>query len=122
MTRAELEARRLSAIPELDNPTIPVAKLAMQYNVSRLTIYRWRKARVNGSTMKASKAAGRPPKLTPEQVQSCKRAYDSITRQSQKDFANTVEALTGVLYDQDHIGRLMHKWGLTKKRERRNRQ
>lgn len=120
MTRLELEARRLSIIPELD-AGVSIGRIASRLDVSRTSVYRWKRARERGSALKRHKAPGRPPRLTATQIEACKAAYvGPINRKTQNHFAVLIEKLTGVTYDPDHVGRLMHKWGLRPKRERKH--
>jgi transposase len=61
MTRAELEARRLAAVPDLQSPSMMfLAEIAHKYGVSRMTITRWRRAVAEGRSLAATKSPGRP--------------------------------------------------------------
>jgi transposase len=126
MTRLELEARRMEAIPDLDSNTMQ-AEIARRFGVSRTTVSRWKRARGRGSALKRLPPPGRPPRLGPAHVAICTELYALGPRASgfdgenwtQDRFAKVIHDVSGVEYDPDHVGRLMHKWGLRSKRERR---
>jgi transposase len=126
MTRLELEARRMEAIPLLDSNTMQ-AKIARRFGVSRTTVSRWKRARAQGSALKRSQPPGRPPRLTHTHISACMVLYDLGPRASgfdgerwtQDRFAKVIHDVSGVEYDPDHVGKLMHRWGLRPKRERR---
>jgi len=115
VTRPELEARRLQAIPDLQNGT-RMSQLAKQYQVSRTTIYRWQHKLEHGESLKATKAPGRPPKLAPSQKLLLKGIFRNGLKEgrwTQKAFGTAIENATGIKYSKDHVGRIMHQLGLT---------
>jgi transposase len=126
MTRLELEARRMEAIPLLDSDTMQ-AKIARRFGVSRTTVSRWKRARAQGSELKRLPTPGRPPRLGPVHVVMCMGLYSLGPRASgfdgerwtQDRFAKVIHDVSGVEYDPDHVGRLMRRWGLRPKRESR---
>jgi transposase len=124
MTRTELEARRLQAIPDLENLDLSMGKVARILHVSRTTIYRWRKARAQGSSLHRRKAPGRPCRMTAAEMDSCRSIYQfgplGGGKWTQTTFAQAILDNIGVEYSPDHVGRIMHKLGLTEKRKRRN--
>ena len=137
MTRLELEARRMEAIPDLDSNTMQ-AEIARRFGVSRTTVSRWKRARAQGSELKRSAwgsvsgtmspTPGRPPRLGPVHIAMCMGRYSLGPRASgfdgggwtQDRFAKVIHDVSGVEYDPDHVGRLMRRWGLRPKRESRN--
>lgn len=127
MTRQEMEARRLKAIPDLENGT-SVLEIARRLNVSRISVYRWKHARENGQTLKLRKASGQPARMTSAQADIARKLYEigprilrgiDSNRWTQGSFAQVLKEQLGLEYDPDHVGRIMHKLGLTKKRERK---
>jgi transposase len=127
MTRLELEARRMEAIPLLDF-NIMQAKIARHFGVSRTTVSRWKRAREQGSALKRLPPPGRPPRLTHAHISACMELYYLGPRASgfhaerwtQDRFARVIHDVSGVEYDPDHVGRLMRRWGLRPKREKRD--
>ena len=121
MTRQELEARRLSAIPEFSNGT-SMAKLAAEYKVSRTSVYRWKRAIDRGEPLAARKAPGRPLRMSGEQERQAIQLWKlgpNILLETETDkwtqarFAEAVELQLGIHYSPDHMGRIMHHLGLT---------
>ena len=122
MTRMELEARRMEAIPDLDSNTMQ-AEIARRSGVSRTTVSRWRRARAQGSALKRLPPPGRPPRMAAMPIECCKSIYRfgplGGGEWTQAKFAQAIRDNLGVEYSEDHVGRLMHKWGLRPKREKR---
>lgn len=121
MNRVELEVRRLAAVQDLKAP-ISCGILAREYGVSRTTIVRWRRALASGSTLERRPAPGRPRRLTRDQESVLKRLWllgpimllDADTdKWTQDRFTELVRRYMGVGYSGDHIGRIMHRLGLT---------
>ena len=92
------------------------------YGVSRTTTSRWHSAltRQGVESLRKRRATGRPSKLTPEQlgeiVTICREGalasgYNT-NRWTTSRLASVIESRFGVHYDDDHVGRLMHKLGL----------
>ena len=117
MTRQELEARRLSAIPYLSNGT-PTGKLAKQFRVSRVTIYRWKKMLSQGETkLKSRKAPGRPSRINDAERAAIKKLYSRQNGWTQRLFGNAMSDELGIEYSVDHVGRIMHRLGLVPERK-----
>jgi len=121
MTRAELETRRIMAIPDLDAEEMSPSELARKYEVSRTTIYRWYDARQSGSTLKLRKAPGRPRHWTAKHAQMAQGVYRDGPRKvlgvdsdrwTQERFTEALAKELQLELSPDHVGRLMHQWGL----------
>ncbi len=74
--------------------------------------------------MRSRRATGRPCRLTADQVDAIRRMYQegaaamvSRTIAGQPDaWLKRSSGSFGIRYDQDHVGRLMHKFGLRQRR------
>jgi len=128
MTRSEMEVRRLSAIPQLASYQ-SLGELAKTYNVSRETISRWRKALKNGDSLEAHKTPGRPPRIDAEAERKIRQFFAvgprivlqiDQDRWTQARFAEAIEKHLKIKISGDHMGRIMHRLGLTPKRTRRS--
>ncbi|MCU1257305.1 MAG: Transposase protein [Bryobacterales bacterium] len=96
------------------------------YGVSRTTTSRWHHAlsSTGVDSLRKRRATGRPSRLTPEQLQEVSRIYRegpllhgfTADRWTTARLATVIEARFGVHYDEDHVGRLMHKLGLRSRR------
>ena len=70
--------------------------------------------------MRKRRATGRPSRLTADQVDVIRHMYHdgamaygfSRDRWTTGKLAEAIERKFGIRYDQDHVGRLMHKFGL----------
>ncbi len=92
------------------------------YGVSRTTTSRWHNAltRQGVESLRKRRATGRPSRLTPEQLGEIVLIYRDGARASGYNtdrwttarLASVIEGRFGVHYDEDHVGRLMHKLGL----------
>jgi transposase len=117
MTRAELEARRLSAIPDLQSEMSQRA-IAKRYGVSRRTIYQWKSMLSNGENgLKARKAPGRPPRMTPDQIRMLRAIWKEgpgigFDHWTARRFAEAIQQHIDIEFSHDHVGRIMHKLGL----------
>lgn len=120
MTRAELEARRLAAVPDLQS-SISLQVIAKRYGVSRMTAYRWRRAVQDGGSLQATLSPGRPRWLTGDQDAVLKRLFQigphvllglDARKWTQETFAEAVGEAVGVWYSGDHMGRIMLRLGL----------
>jgi putative transposase len=124
MTRLELEARRMQAIPLLDSSMMQ-AKIARTFGVSRTTVSRWKRARAKGNSLKQKLASGRPSRMSAMEIKWCKFIYPfgplDGGKWTQAKFAQAIKDNIGIEYHPDHVGRLMHQWGLRPKRERKTR-
>jgi transposase len=125
LNRDDMETRRLAAANDLLNGTSQ-SQVARRYGVSRTTASRWyRSIALKGvDGMRKRRATGRPSRLTSDQVDAVRRmffegamAYGfSRDRWTTGKLAEAIERKFGVRYDQDHVGRLMHKFGLRERR------
>ncbi len=126
LTREEMEKRRLAAAQQLLNGCSQ-AKVARMYGVSRTTTSRWYQAiaRVGIDALRKRRATGRPSRLTQEQLEEVAHMYRkgpvhygfSTDRWTTARLAAAIETQFGVRYDEDHVGRLLHKLGLRSRRE-----
>lgn len=123
LSRDDLERRRLDAAQELLRG-VSQSKVARRFGVSRTTASRWHRALWGGGTeaLKKRRATGRPSRLTTEQRARIVELFHkgALTYGFPKDrwttarLGTVIEAEFGVRYDPDHVGRLMHKLGLSK--------
>ena len=92
------------------------------YGVSRTTTSRWHSAltRQGVDSLRKRRATGRPSRLTPEQLGEIVLIYREgalasgyhTNRWTTSRLASLIESRFAVHYDDDHVGRLMHKLGL----------
>ena len=125
LTRDDMETRRLAAARELLNG-LTQSQVARRFGVSRTTASRWQRSIVVKGVdgMRKRRATGRPSRLTADQVDSIRIMYCegarfhgfSTDRWTTGKLAEAIERRFGVRYDQDHVGRLMHKFGLRERR------
>jgi putative transposase len=121
-----METRRLAAAKELLTPGVTQSQIARRYGVSRTTASRWHRSIVHKGVdgMRRRRATGRPSRLTADQVESVRKMYFdgamahgfSSERWTTGRLAAAIEREFGIRYDQDHVGRLMHKFGLRERR------
>ena len=124
----DLEKRRLRAI-ELLRQGLQPHEVAVRVGVDRRSVRRWKRAyRKSGSSaLKAKPVPGRPTKLSAQQ----RRALVKMVLQGPLAFGFSTELWTcrriaqlirsrfGVEYHPDHLGRLLHRCGLTPQRPHR---
>jgi transposase len=120
-----METRRLAAAQDLLNGASQ-SQIARRYGVSRTTASRWHRSIVVKGVdgLRKRRATGRPSRLTHDQVESIRRMYlDGAVahgfpsdRWTTGKLAEAIERRFGIRYDQDHVGRLMHKFGLRERR------
>jgi transposase len=125
LTRDDMETRRLAAARELLNG-ITQSQVARHFGVSRTTASRWHRSIVVTGVdgMRKRRATGRPSRLTADQVDIIRVMYCegarawgfSTDRWTTGKLAEAIERRFGIRYDQDHVGRLMHKFGLRERR------
>jgi transposase len=125
LTRDDMETRRLAAARELLNG-LTQSQVARRFGVSRTTASRWyRSIVVKGvDGMRKRRATGRPSRLTADQVETIRIMYCegaqawgfATDRWTTGKLAEAIERRFGIRYDQDHVGRLMHKFGLRERR------
>ncbi|HEX4276159.1 MAG TPA: helix-turn-helix domain-containing protein [Bryobacteraceae bacterium] len=120
-----METRRLAAAKELLTG-VTQSQVARRYGVSRTTASRWHRSIVHKGfeALRLRRATGRPSRLTADQVEGIRQMYldGALTRGFASDrwttgrLAIAIEKQFGIRYDQDHVGRLMHKFGLRERR------
>jgi transposase len=125
LTREDMETRRLAAARDLLNGATQ-SQVARRYGVSRTTASRWHRsiAHQGFEGMRRRRATGRPCRLRPDQVEAIRQMYCDGARAHGFDhdrwttarLATAIERQFGIRYDQDHVGRLMHKFGLRERR------
>jgi len=125
LNRDDMETRRLAAAKDLLNGSSQ-SQVARRYGVSRTTASRWHRSIVvkGMDGMRKRRATGRPSRLTADQVDIIRKMYHegalahgfSRDRWTTGKLAEAIERRFGVRYDQDHVGRLMHKFGLRENR------
>ncbi len=125
LNRDDMESRRLAAAKDLLNGASQ-SQVARRYGVSRTTASRWHRSIVVKGVdgMRKRRATGRPSRLTSDQVDIIRKMFHegaaahgfSRDRWTTGKLAEAIERTFGVRYDQDHVGRLMHKFGLRENR------
>jgi transposase len=120
-----METRRLAAAKELLTGATQ-SQVARRYGVSRTTASRWHRSIVHKGFegLRLRRATGRPSRLTADQVDAIRQMYldgasvygFSTDRWTTGRLAKAIERQFGISYDQDHVGRLMHKFGLRERR------
>lgn len=125
LNRDDMEVRRLAAAKDLLNGA-KQSLIARRYGVSRTTASRWRRSIVEQGVdaMRKRRATGRPSRLTGDQVDTIRDMYFEGARAfgfqddrwTTSRLAAAIERKLGIHYDQDHVGRLMHKFGLRERR------
>jgi len=123
MTRREMETRRLQAVPDIQNG-MRSCDLCRKYEITRITLHRWRQMLACGSDMRTKRAPGRPRRLTPSQEARVVEIYYQGPREAGVnaelwktwDFARVVGRLVGVEFHPDHMGRLMERLGLPRQK------
>ena len=101
-------------------------QVARRFGVSRTTASRWQRSIVVKGVdgMRKRRATGRPSRLTADQVEAIRIMYCegarahgfSNDRWTTGKLAEAIDRRFGIRYDQDHVGRLMHKFGLRERR------
>ena len=125
LTREDMETRRLAAAKELLNG-VTQSQVARRYGVSRTTASRWHQSIAHKGVegMRSRRATGRPCRLTAEQVDAIRTMHRegaaahgfANDRWTTGRLANAIEKRFGIRFDPDHVGRLMHKYGLRERR------
>jgi transposase len=125
LSREEMETRRLAAASELLGG-LTQSKVAQKYGVSRTTASRWARALNHNGVdgLRKRRATGRPSRLRPEQLAQLREIYSESAlaagfesdRWTTSKLALVIEQKFAVHYDQDHVGRLLHKLGLRTRR------
>ncbi len=125
LSREEMEKRRLAAADELLGG-LTQSKVASKYGVSRTTASRWARALTHNGVegLRKRRATGRPSRLRPDQLAQLRDIYSEgaiasgfeSDRWTTSKLAQVIELKFAVRYDQDHVGRLLHKLGLRTRR------
>jgi putative transposase len=125
LNREDMETRRLAAASDLLNG-LRQSVIARQYGVSRTTASRWQRSIVvtGVESLRKRRATGRPSRLTADQIDTIRKMYldgaqahgFSGDRWTTGKLAQAIERQFGIRYDQDHVGRLMHKFGLRERK------
>ena len=120
-----METRRLAAAHELLTG-ITQSQVARRYGVSRTTASRWQRSIVQKGMdgLRKRRATGRPSRLTADQVETIRQMYVdgavahgfSQDRWTTGRLTEAIHRRFGIRYDRDHVGRLMHKFGLRERR------
>ncbi len=116
-TRATLETRRLAAA-DLWAEGWSRARIARHFGVSRTTVSRWTRAIESGQSLKARKAAGRPPRLSVKQraeLRECVQMRDELLEYAPDarfpptslDIAAYIWRRWRIQYHPDHARRLV---------------
>lgn len=117
MTREYMESRRIAAALDFA-AGMRQADVARKHGVSPMTVTRWYRRWIGGYGMERTKATGAPARLNPDQVAEIRALYFRVGRWTSRELAELIAERFGVVYDQDHVGRLMIKWGLRERRPR----
>ena len=125
LNREDMETRRLAAASDLLNG-LKQSLIARRYGVSRTTASRWQRSVVvtGVESLRKRRATGRPSRLTADQIDTIRRMYlegaqahgFSGDRWTTGKLAKAIDRQFGIRYDQDHVGRLMHKFGLRERK------
>jgi transposase len=117
---AQLERRRMKAVKLFDQG-LSQAEVARSVGVHRQSVSRWHKAWQERGAISLKKAgrAGRKPRLTDENFRQLEHAlkegpeaHDFGTLLwTTRRVATVIHRLTGVLYHEDHVCRLLQKLG-----------
>jgi transposase len=121
LSREEMERRRLAAAQQLLSG-YSQSRVARLHGVSRTTASRWHSAVVDKGvdSLKKRRATGRPSRLTAEQYREIAKIYAegalahgfALDRWTTAKLAEVIEARFRISYDEDHVGRIIHKLGL----------
>ncbi|HZT28736.1 MAG TPA: helix-turn-helix domain-containing protein [Bryobacteraceae bacterium] len=126
LTRDEMESRRLEAARDL-LAGISQSAVARKFGVSRTTVSRWNKALAGRGveSLRKRRAPGRPCRLSAAQLEQVRELFAAGPRRlglgadrwTTLRLATAIEMQLGVRYDPDHVGRIMHRLGLSSKTE-----
>jgi transposase len=113
LNREDMETRRLAAASDLLNG-LKQSLIARRYGVSRTTASRWQRSVVvtGVESLRKRRATGRP-RMYRDGAQAHGFSGDRWTTGK---LAKAIERQFGIRYDQDHVGRLMHKFGLRERK------
>ena len=121
LTRDEMESRRLLAAQDLQEG-LSQSQIARKFGVSRTTASRWHRAlhRRGVESLRKRRATGRPSRLTTDQRDGVIELFQTGARAAgfhddrwtTARFASAIHNRFGIRYDPDHVGRIMHQFGL----------
>ena len=126
-SREDMERRRLHVAEDFLAGRTKRGFIARKYGVSRTTASRWLRTLHAGESMARRKSSGRPPRLTAAQVEQAQSVFRSpagehgFRKWTCQALATWLEREFCVRYDADHVGKLILKWGLRSKQQRRPR-
>jgi transposase len=126
LTRAEMEARRLSAL-RLFNEGASKSEVARKLGVTRTSTCRWmRRIEKQGPQgLNATSSPGRAPRLDiAAHADELRAMWSAADRHSQtcSGFARLIEERYNILYHRDHVNRLMRGLGIGKRKRSRMQQ
>ena len=122
-----MEGRRLAACTAM-LAGMTQAEASRRFSVTRTTASRWHRDMAGGlAAMRKTVATGRPARMTPTQVGQLCSIYRAgpkamgfpKSRWTTRTLTEAIRERIGVLYDQDHVGRLLHKYGLRQRRQKK---
>ncbi|MCL4402803.1 MAG: helix-turn-helix domain-containing protein [Acidobacteria bacterium] len=116
-----MERRRLEAAQDLLRG-VSQSYVARKFGVSRTTASRWHRLLTGKGvdSLKKRRAPGRPSRLKADQLSALVKLFAEGAaahgfpddRWTTTRLAAAIEECFGIRYDPDHVGRLMHKFGL----------
>jgi len=131
MNRSALEeAWRAERDPKVKERILMVMKLqgglssydvGKQHNCphSKVLYWKYRFEEEGPNGLRDKPKSGRPPKLSSRQLERVKRIVDGKEYTTATEVLKLVQEQTGVRYSLMHVTRLLHSWGLSRKRPKR---
>jgi transposase len=111
--RKDMERRRFSAARDLDGG-MRQSDVARKYGVSRTSACRWAHMVRNDESLLARATPGRPFRIEPDVLRQV--IFECPQEMPNRVMAKVIEDVTGVHYDEDHVGRLRHRFGQRRRR------
>jgi transposase len=118
-SRDEMEKRRLRAARALQAGEIRQADIPRKFHVSRTTASRWNRVvrTVGLDGLRKHPAPGRPCRLSEDELRVAaliyrngpKAAGFACGRWTSVTFTRAIQKRFGVVYNPDHVGRIIHK-------------
>jgi len=123
-TRAQLEERRLAALPMIQAGDTPNQQIADTFSVSIHTVYSWKERLRHQGGLEATPTTGRPSRLTSEHRQQlCTLLQEGARAHHFPDETWTTPRVRdligrqlGVWYHVDHVRKLLHQLGFSLQR------